>query len=211
MSNQVKLALFLLVFGSTAVVFGQDPAGATQQGDAVDYIVRQIDWTQNGILAAVFTVILGAFKAVDVIIARRTTMMGARSDGADARSVELKLKLEQIIDEIRSLASHPSGIFGKVTQELLRDLEDVQRELDQHATSSSKTRLVIDSIDDKLTRIHEAIEQLSEIHTKTDNDGTPLVYIPRSWHETQRDILNMLTTLASNQRDLIEIVRNLQK
>ena len=61
------------------------------------------------------------------------------------------------------------------------------------------------------------IKDTNEILSKCDTDGTPLVYVPRSWAEIQKDMQHVITKIVNDQRriadilDRIEMFFNIQK
>jgi len=50
---------------------------------------------------------------------------------------------------------------------------------------------------DMLTNMSNKVDKLYEMHDRVDSDGTPLWYIPRSFSNTQKDIVKL-------QHDMIE-------
>jgi hypothetical protein len=53
---------------------------------------------------------------------------------------------------------------------------------------------------------HEALMRLDNIHNRHDQNGIPLWYVPRSWEDTQKSIVDlnqkMLNTLKENTKTL---------
>ena len=52
---------------------------------------------------------------------------------------------------------------------------------------------------------------LHDLHDKCDTDGTPLVYVPRSWAEIQRDMQVMMTKVVTDQRRIADILERIDK
>ena len=55
------------------------------------------------------------------------------------------------------------------------------------------------------------LQGLHELHERCDSDGTPLVYVPRSLAELQRDMQKTLTKLVTEQKrcaDILYIIDN---
>tara|TARA_R110000744_G_scaffold243834_2_gene360767 strand:+ start:552 stop:860 length:309 start_codon:yes stop_codon:yes gene_type:complete len=55
------------------------------------------------------------------------------------------------------------------------------------------------------------IKELHDIHEKCDVDGTPLVYVPRSWAEIQRDMQRIMTKVVTDQRRIADILDRIDK
>ena len=55
------------------------------------------------------------------------------------------------------------------------------------------------------------LQGLHELHEKCDTDGTPLVYVPRSWAEIQRNMQNIMTKLVNDQRRIADIIERIDK
>ena len=55
------------------------------------------------------------------------------------------------------------------------------------------------------------IKYTNEIMSKCDTDGTPLVYVPRSWAETQKDMQQIMTQIVNDQRRIADILDRIDK
>lgn len=55
------------------------------------------------------------------------------------------------------------------------------------------------------------LKELHDIHEKCDVDGTPLVYVPRSWAEIQRDMQRVMTKVVTDQRRIADILDRIDK
>ena len=55
------------------------------------------------------------------------------------------------------------------------------------------------------------LKGLHEVHEKCDADGTPLVYVPRSWAEIQRDMQRVMTKMVTDQRRIADILERIDK
>jgi uncharacterized protein YaaN involved in tellurite resistance len=83
----------------------------------------------------------------------------------------------------------------------------------------------IKSIENKIKVIHAKIEdkptlnddqnsmlkELYDLHSKTDADGIPLHYFPRSFIETQKDIVEVLQEISSHQEKTTYLLESLMK
>ena len=49
------------------------------------------------------------------------------------------------------------------------------------------------------------VKHMHEILSKTDSDGTPLVYVPRSWAEIQKDMQQVMIKIVNDQRRIADI------
>lgn len=57
----------------------------------------------------------------------------------------------------------------------------------------------------------EQLKALYEMHMKFDNDGTPIWYVPRSWAETNKDIVDKLYRIAETQNKTLAIIERLER
>ena len=55
------------------------------------------------------------------------------------------------------------------------------------------------------------LQGLHELHEKCDTDRTPLVYVPRSWAEIQRNMQNIMTKIVNDQRRIADILERIDK
>ena len=55
------------------------------------------------------------------------------------------------------------------------------------------------------------LKDLYDLHEKCDTDGTPLVYVPRSWAEIQRDMQRVMTKIVTDQRRIADILDRIDK
>ena len=55
------------------------------------------------------------------------------------------------------------------------------------------------------------LQGLHEGHEKCDSDGTPLVYVPRSWAEIQRNMQQVMTKLVTDQRRIADILERIDQ
>ena len=50
-----------------------------------------------------------------------------------------------------------------------------------------------------------------KVISRQDSDGTPLVYVPRSWEETQKDMQQIMTQIVNDQRRIADILDRIDK
>ena len=55
------------------------------------------------------------------------------------------------------------------------------------------------------------LQGLHEVHEKCDSDGTPLVYVPRSWAEIQRNMQHVMTKIVNDQRRIADILERIDQ
>ena len=55
------------------------------------------------------------------------------------------------------------------------------------------------------------LQGLHELHERCDTDGTPLVYVPRSWAEIQRDMQRVMTKMGTDQKRIADILDRIDK
>ena len=55
------------------------------------------------------------------------------------------------------------------------------------------------------------LQGLHELHERCDSDGTPLVYVPRSWAEIQRNMQHIMTKIVNDQRRIADILERIDK
>tara|TARA_R110002020_G_scaffold56956_1_gene157079 strand:- start:325 stop:645 length:321 start_codon:yes stop_codon:yes gene_type:complete len=57
----------------------------------------------------------------------------------------------------------------------------------------------------------EWMKSSHEILNKCDTDGTPLVYVPRSWAEIQKDMQQVMIKIVNDQRRIADILDRIEK
>ncbi len=55
-----------------------------------------------------------------------------------------------------------------------------------------------------MEEVRRATHDLTELHSPKDQDGIPLWYMPRSWEDTQKEILTELRTLNKQMGALVK-------
>ena len=55
------------------------------------------------------------------------------------------------------------------------------------------------------------LKNLYEINSKSDTDGTPLVYVPRSWAEIQKDMQQVMIKIVTDQSRIADILERIEK
>ena len=55
------------------------------------------------------------------------------------------------------------------------------------------------------------IQHSYKVISRQDSDGTPLVYVPRSWAETQKDMQQIMTQIVNDQRRIADILDRIEK
>ena len=55
------------------------------------------------------------------------------------------------------------------------------------------------------------IQNTYKVISRQDSDGTPLVYVPRSWAETQKDMQQIMTQIVNDQRRIADILDRIDK
>ena len=55
------------------------------------------------------------------------------------------------------------------------------------------------------------LKGLHDINEKCDTDGTPLVYVPRSWAEIQKDMQHIMTKIVNDQRRIADILERIDQ
>ena len=50
-----------------------------------------------------------------------------------------------------------------------------------------------------------------KVISRQDADGTPLVYVPRSWAEVQKDMQQIMTQIVNDQRRIADILDRIDK
>ena len=55
------------------------------------------------------------------------------------------------------------------------------------------------------------IQHTFKVVSRQDADGTPLVYVPRSWAETQKDMQQIMIQIVNDQRRIADILDRIDK
>lgn len=63
----------------------------------------------------------------------------------------------------------------------------------------------------KLVKIEDLTVKLHEMHNRYDSDGTPIWYVPRSWADTQKDIVDHLHSITEMNMKMLGIIERLER
>ena len=55
------------------------------------------------------------------------------------------------------------------------------------------------------------VQHTYKVMSRQDSDGTPLVYVPRSWAETQKDMQQVMIQIVNDQRRIADILDRIDK
>lgn len=116
--------------------------------------------------------------------------------------VTLALVLAKIVDKLMLK-------FLKTKQKVLSE-----EEYERIKAIENKIKIIHAKIEDKPTLTDEQNNMLKDIldlHSKTDGDGIPLHYFPRSFIETQKDIVEVLSEISSHQEKTTYLLESLIK
>ena len=69
----------------------------------------------------------------------------------------------------------------------------------------------IDEDSNSLEEQHEWVHQLYRLHSKLDRDGIPLFYFPRSFIDTQKEIISILSSMSSQMDKSTYVLDSLLK
>jgi hypothetical protein len=74
--------------------------------------------------------------------------------------------------------------------------------------------LILKSVPKKSVLMDEErdwMQHTYKVISRQDSDGTPLVYVPRSWAETQKDMQQVMTQIVNDQRRIADILDRIDK
>uniref|UniRef100_A0A6M3MAG2 Uncharacterized protein n=1 Tax=viral metagenome TaxID=1070528 RepID=A0A6M3MAG2_9ZZZZ len=61
-----------------------------------------------------------------------------------------------------------------------------------------------------LKGLEQRVDSLVEVHAKHDNDGVPLVYVPRSMESTQQRMVAVLVEVSKQQADTARVLSEIK-
>lgn len=68
-----------------------------------------------------------------------------------------------------------------------------------------------ESLSRKVDRIAKDTASMLDMHSRYDSDGTPLWYVPRSWSETQKEIVDQLRIITETNMKMLGIIERLER
>ena len=68
-----------------------------------------------------------------------------------------------------------------------------------------------ESLSIKIDKIAENTSKTLDMHNRYDSDGTPLWYVPRSWSETQKEIVDQLRIITETNMKMLGIIERLER
>ena len=63
----------------------------------------------------------------------------------------------------------------------------------------------------KIDKIGEETSKTLDMHARYDTDGTPLWYVPRSWADTQKEIVDRLHGITEMNMKMLGIIERLER
>ena len=79
-------------------------------------------------------------------------------------------------------------------------------------------KLKKDKDDDKINLVLKRLERINDntaktldMHNRYDADGTPLWYVPRSWADTQKDVVDQLRIITETNMKMLGIIERLER
>lgn len=87
------------------------------------------------------------------------------------------------------------------TEKTATYLEGIKVHFDNHHLEQDK----------QLESIKEKTKVISDIVKKTDDDGSPLVYSPRSWVTTQKEIASICQGTSQIQKSILKILERIDQ
>lgn len=100
------------------------------------------------------------------------------------------------------------GLMGLVKYMIAKN--DNNKKNLEHNSIMSKLNDIEDNCgmtDDQAFWLHE----LHKMHARYDSDGTPLWYVPRSWADTQKEIVNQLRIVSEVNMKMLDIIERLER
>ena len=74
--------------------------------------------------------------------------------------------------------------------------------------------LILKSVPPKSVLMDEErdwMQHTYKVISRQDSDGTPLVYVPRSWAEIQKDMQQVMIKIVNDQRRIADILDRIEK
>ena len=74
--------------------------------------------------------------------------------------------------------------------------------------------LILKSVPKKSILMEEErdwMQHTYKVISRQDTDGTPLVYVTRSWAETQKEMQHIMTQIVNDQRRIADIIDRIEK
>ena len=102
-------------------------------------------------------------------------------------------------------------ILVKIIEALIKKLGKRESVLTEEEQESLKK---IDVLQKKsiLTEDEQGrLKSLYDLHNKTDSDGIPIWYVPRTWSDNQATLLDKLTQISNSQERISYVLENIVK
>jgi hypothetical protein len=121
-----------------------------------------------------------------------------------------------VLISLIALALILAKLVEKLVSKFLKGKQKVlsEEEYEKIKSIENKLKIVHAKIEDKPTLTDEQnnmLKDLIDLHSKTDSDGIPLHYFPRSFIETQKDIVDVLSEISSHQEKTTYLLESLIK
>ena len=91
----------------------------------------------------------------------------------------------------------------------------IDKNLETKAENSVTNKELLDALTNRKCGLNnrqaEQLTRLDDLHNRMDVDGTPLWYVPRSWANQQKEIVDAVRGIAETQFKTMSLLEQMQK
>ena len=120
--------------------------------------------------------------------------------------IGVALLLIKIIDYFFSRADKKE--FENLKQVIYSTRASIEQDIIRLKENTNEKLLIIS---DKIERVETISTGALNVVQKTDTDGTPLCYVPRSWADTQEKIVKALDNISTSQVIIAKTLENIER
>jgi len=118
--------------------------------------------------------------------------------------IVLAVSLAKVVELLVTKFVFKSGGSGRcmLSSEEKRALYDTRRDVSDLVKTTEKLAVATQNADSARRSCQEVLKELKVVHAAKDEDGAPMVYVPRSWGHTQEKIAETMQSIATTQKEI---------
>lgn len=95
-------------------------------------------------------------------------------------------------------------------KEVSTRLEKLQEESQESSLIRKEIVKILDNISKRGENIEDTVIRTLDMHEKFDSNGTPIWYVPRTWAETQKEIVNVCHEISMTQKMIANTLERIE-
>ena len=87
----------------------------------------------------------------------------------------------------------------------------IEKEVQKLKSNDRDLLRMVSAIEARANESHGVTTEMYKLHSRFDEDGVPLWYVPRSWAATQEEVVKQLALISETQRRVVEALERMER